>query len=71
MHHEQPVLPPTPVVTRWNTWFQAVKYHQSYFGYLPSFVRDELLFFFDKLKKYALINNLIQLDKIISTKKST
>ncbi|CAF1023345.1 unnamed protein product [Brachionus calyciflorus] len=47
MYHQKPVLPPTPVITRWNTWFEDVKYHQTYIGYLPSFINDEIRLFND------------------------
>ena len=29
-------------MTRWNTWFKAVEYHEKYFDHLKSFVDLEL-----------------------------
>lgn len=37
----EPTLPPEPVITRWNTWFQAVRYHATYAEYYLEFVEKE------------------------------
>lgn len=42
---EKPILPPEPVITRWNTWFNAVCYHVDYWDYLLTFVSDEIRLF--------------------------
>ncbi|CAF0815749.1 unnamed protein product [Brachionus calyciflorus] len=39
------ILPPEPVLTRWNTWFMAVTYHIDYWSYLTTFVDDEIRLF--------------------------
>ena len=36
------ILPPTPVIVRWNTWFEAVKYDAEYWDHMKSFVKLEL-----------------------------
>ena len=33
--------PPTPVITRWTSWYQAVAYHSSHFEYYKSFFTAE------------------------------
>ena len=33
---------PNPCATRWNSWFEAVKYHAKYFEHMKEFVRDEM-----------------------------
>jgi len=38
---EEPTLPPQPVITRWNTWFEAVKYHAMYIQYYSEFIEKE------------------------------
>lgn len=38
---EEPTLPPQPVITRWNTWFEAVKYHAMYIQYYSDFIEME------------------------------
>uniref|UniRef100_H3B847 DUF659 domain-containing protein n=1 Tax=Latimeria chalumnae TaxID=7897 RepID=H3B847_LATCH len=35
-------LPPEPVITCWNSWFQAVQYHAAHLNYYPEFVSEEL-----------------------------
>lgn len=35
-------LPPEPVITRWNSWFNAVSYHAKNIQYYQQFVCDEL-----------------------------
>jgi len=35
-------LPPTPVVTRWNSWFQTVFHHAKYIDHYSDFVTAEL-----------------------------
>lgn len=42
MFAEKPLLPPEPVITRWNTWFAAIKYHVEYWSYLITFISDEI-----------------------------
>lgn len=42
MHCENVALPPSPVITRWNTWFQAVLYHNKYYNYLLTFTNAEI-----------------------------
>ena len=34
-------IPPEPVITRWNTWFNAVRYHSSLLHHYSSFVHTE------------------------------
>ncbi|CAF1115555.1 unnamed protein product [Brachionus calyciflorus] len=41
MHVEKPLLPPEPVITRWNTWFKAVQYHYENWANLLTFFGDE------------------------------
>ena len=41
---ENPILPPSPVITRWNTWFKAAIYHSKHIQYYQSFVANERLF---------------------------
>jgi hypothetical protein len=41
---ETPVLPPSPVITRWNTWFRAAIYHSKHFECYQSFIANERLF---------------------------
>ena len=36
-------LPPSPVVTRWNTWFEAVKYHSKYIDHYLAFIEQEIV----------------------------
>lgn len=45
MHVEKPLLPPEPVITRWNTWFKAVQYHYENWGNLLTFFGDEIRIF--------------------------
>ncbi|CAF0815763.1 unnamed protein product [Brachionus calyciflorus] len=47
MHAERILLPPEPVITRWNTWFNAVIYHVEFWSYLITFVRDEIRLYSD------------------------
>ena len=35
-------LPPVPVVTRWNSWFQTVFHHAKYVQFYKDFVAEEL-----------------------------
>uniref|UniRef100_H3A8A2 HAT C-terminal dimerisation domain-containing protein n=1 Tax=Latimeria chalumnae TaxID=7897 RepID=H3A8A2_LATCH len=35
-------LSPEPVITRWNSWFQAVQYHAAHLKYYSDFVSEEL-----------------------------
>jgi len=35
-------LPPVPVITRWNTWFEAALYHAEYLDHYISFVDAEM-----------------------------
>ena len=35
-------MPPSPVVTRWNSWFSAAIYHANYIDYYTSFVEKEI-----------------------------
>ena len=32
---------PNPCITRWNSWFEAVKYHAKYFGYMTEYINLE------------------------------
>jgi hypothetical protein len=41
---DSPVLPPSPVITRWNTWFKAAIYHSKHFEYYQSFIANKRLF---------------------------
>ena len=41
---ENPVLPPSPVITRWNTWFKAAIYHAKYYELYQSFISNERCF---------------------------
>ena len=36
-----PTIPPEPVVTRWNSWFQSVAYHAPLLQHYSSFVASE------------------------------
>lgn len=36
-----PIVPPEPVITRWNTWFNAVIYHAPLLQHYPEFIRIE------------------------------
>ncbi|XP_019372800.1 PREDICTED: uncharacterized protein LOC109297480 isoform X1 [Gavialis gangeticus] len=38
---DSPTLPPEPVVTRWNTWFNCVKYHAQHYKFYHGFVEHE------------------------------
>ncbi|XP_059585571.1 transcription factor E2F6 isoform X3 [Alligator mississippiensis] len=38
---DSPTLPPKPVVTRWNTWFNCVKYHAQHYQLYHGFVEYE------------------------------
>lgn len=51
---EKPTLPPSPVITRWNTWFRASIYHSKHFEYYQSFIANERLFEDDTQKLEAL-----------------
>lgn len=42
MKAEKAVMPPTPVITRWNSWFEAVLYHAEYLEHYVSFVASEI-----------------------------
>ena len=35
-------MPPSPVVTCWNTWFAAVVYHANHIYHYASFVKKEI-----------------------------
>jgi len=35
---ERPTLPPKPVLTRWNTWFEACVYHAEHLEHLQGFI---------------------------------
>jgi hypothetical protein len=53
------ILPPSPVIIRWNTWFSAVKYLADYWEYLKSFVLTEIVENgeTEKLKEINLLMN--------------
>ena len=36
------MMPPNPVVTRWNMWFSAALYHRQHLQYYRTFVENEL-----------------------------
>lgn len=38
---DSPTVPPSPVITRWNTWFNAVSYHAPLLQHYLEFVRRE------------------------------
>ena len=38
---EQVKLPPVPVATRWNSWFNAVRYHSSFIQFYEGFFKQE------------------------------
>lgn len=35
-------LPPVPVLTRWNNWFQTVFHHSNYIDHITAFIQNEL-----------------------------
>lgn len=49
-------LPPSPVLTRWNTWFEAALYHAEHLEFYREFVNNEIL----------QIGSTIQLNKVLS-----
>jgi hypothetical protein len=38
---ENPRMPPSPVIVRWNTWYKAAIYHVEHFKYYSSFIKNE------------------------------
>ena len=38
---EQVKLPPVPVATRWNSWFNVAKYHSSFIQFYEGFFKQE------------------------------
>jgi len=34
-------LPPDPVATRWNSWYEAMAYHNDHMDYYSEFIKDE------------------------------
>lgn len=71
--HTKLSLPPTPVLTRWGTWLNAVAYHQTNFSAIKQFILtykpDSKSTAFDSLKKILsgqkLQSDLFQLRKYI------
>ena len=38
---ENPRMPSSPVIVRWNTWFKAAIYHVEHFIYYSGFIINE------------------------------
>lgn len=69
---ENPVMYPSPVVTRWKTWFKALKYINQHFQLIKDFVDSECdleeTIALSKLQKLFKTNNLKEQFEFVATR---